>query len=232
MKRSDINYEIHLAEEFFAKFSIHLPKFAMWSLADWSRLPFDSKEIVDCRLGWDVTDFGSGDFRHMGLLLFTLRNGVSGNPLYPKPYAEKIMISRSEQITPMHCHLNKCEDIINRGGGNLCFELFGKVGKRELSAKNFSLTRDGKRLTLSPGERLLLTPGESITLTPGIFHTFYAEKGSDVIVGEVSSVNDDFTDNLFYEELPRFPTMVEDESPYRRLVTDYHIQKPKRRLLW
>ena len=39
-------------------------------------------------------------------------------------YAEKIMISRKDQMSPMHRHIVKAEDIINRGGGTLVLELF------------------------------------------------------------------------------------------------------------
>ena|SRR5690554_1431468 len=41
-------------------------------------------------LGWDITDFGSGEFYKRGLFLFTLRNGKY--KVDKKPYAEKIMI--------------------------------------------------------------------------------------------------------------------------------------------
>ena len=39
-------------------------------------------------------------------------------------YAEKTMISRKDQFSPMHRHNLKAEDIINRGGGKLVLELF------------------------------------------------------------------------------------------------------------
>ena len=34
-------------------------------------------------LGWDVTDFGSKDFEHIGRTLFTLRNGNLHDSRYP-----------------------------------------------------------------------------------------------------------------------------------------------------
>jgi hypothetical protein len=58
---------------------------------------------------------------------------------------------------------------------------------------------------------LRLTPGESVTLTPDIWHAFWGE-GGPVVVGEVSSVNDDVTDNVFEDAIPRFPE-IEDDSP-------------------
>jgi D-lyxose ketol-isomerase len=42
-----------------------------------------------------------------------------------------------------------------------------------------------------------------------------------VLLGEVSTCNDDKNDNRFYEDLGRFPTLEEDEEPYRLLCTEY-----------
>ena len=39
--------------------------------------------------------------------------------------------------------------------------------------------------------------------------------------GEVSMCNDDNCDNRFYEPLGRFPTIEEDEPPYRLLCNEY-----------
>ena len=222
MKRSEINREIRRAEEFFASFQFKLPPFAAYTPADWARHGDEIAEILDCELGWDLTDFGRGDFRREGLLLFTIRNGKIGSKKYPKPYAEKIMISRSEQVTLMHCHVSKTEDIINRGGGRLVFELFNRKGDAvELDDTPVTVSRDGEAVTIPAGGKLILEPGQSITLTPGLFHKFYGEKGSDVMIGEVSAVNDDHNDNVFYEPLRRFPLIEEDEAPYRLLVGDY-----------
>jgi D-lyxose ketol-isomerase len=72
-----------------------------------------------------------------------------------------------------------------------------------------------------PGERIVLTPGESICLVPYLCHKFYGEEGKGtVIVGEVSSVNDDNEDNFFID-VPRFPSITEDEEPVHLLYTDY-----------
>ncbi len=223
MKRSEINREIRNAESFFASLGFRLPRFAFWKPEDWKKHGNEIREITDCCLGWDVTDFGSGDYRHTGLFLFTLRNGVDDSVRYPKRYAEKIMISHSEQVTPMHCHEKKREDIINRGGGNLVFELFNRdlSETRKLASTPVHISRDGELITLKAGEKLILEPGESISITQNLFHKFYAEKGSEVMIGEVSSVNDDHADNMFLNPLPRFPKIDEDEPIYRRLVCDY-----------
>ena len=224
MKRSEINNEIRKAEEFFASFQFKLPKFAYWTPEEMRARRHDPKfrEIFDCNLGWDLTDFGKGNFAKEGLFLFTIRNGITGNAAYPKPYAEKIMISRSNQLTLTHCHEFKREDIINRGGGRLVFELFNRKGNLvELDDTPVKVSRDGEELILKPGEKLILEPGESILLERNVFHRFYAEEGSDVMIGEVSAVNDDHNDNIFYGEQQRFPTIIEDEEPYRYLVSDY-----------
>ena len=47
---------------------------------------------------------------------------------------------------------------------------------------------------------------------------------SRALVGEVSLVNDDTTDNRFYEEIARFSHVEEDEAPFRVLVSDYILK--------
>jgi D-lyxose ketol-isomerase len=79
---------------------------------------------------------------------------------------------------------------------------------------------DGVIKTLPAGVKLKLEPGESITLMPGVWHAFWAE-GKDVLIGEVSTVNDDRTDNIFAEPIDRFSTVEEDEAPLHLLVSDY-----------
>ena len=224
MKRSEINYEIREAEKFFASFQFKLPKFAYWTPEEMraNRKNPAYREIFDCNLGWDLTDFGKGDFRKEGLFLFTIRNGIQDSTVYPKPYAEKIMISRSNQLTLTHCHEFKREDIINRGGGRLVFELFNRKGDLvELDDTPVKVSRDGEELLIPAGEKLILDPGESILLERNVFHRFYAEDGADVLIGEVSAVNDDHNDNIFYGKQLRFPEIIEDEAPYRYLVSDY-----------
>ena len=65
----------------------------------------------------------------------------------------------------------------------------------------------------------MLSPGESICLTQGLYHRFFGE--GRVLVGEVSLVNDDHTDNRFFEAVGRFPSIEEDVAPWRLLVSDY-----------
>ncbi len=179
-----------------------------------------STGIVKNMLGWDLTDFGSGHFRQKGLLLFTLRNGKVKPDR--KPYAEKIMIVDEMQETPMHFHWHKTEDIINRGGGNLMFELFNAGKDENLTFTDVVVKIDGIRKTMPAGSTITLSPGESICLEPMLYHRFWGEGGKGkVLVGEVSSVNDDQKDNRFLEKSGRFPTINENEPPLHLLVSDY-----------
>ena len=90
MKRSEINQILKNAKVFMAEKQFRLPPWAYWSMADWRKNKEDAQEIVENMLGWDITDFGSGDFYNRGLFLFTIRNGKINEDR--NPYAEKIMI--------------------------------------------------------------------------------------------------------------------------------------------
>ena len=221
LKRSQVNATVKIAKRVFADLGMRLPPFAFMTPADWERVGHEYDEIRDCNLGWDVTDFGMEDFAHYGRCLFMLRNGKN-NAAYPKPYAEKFILDPEGQCAPEHFHKVKREDIINRGGGTLVFELYNRRGKTaELADTPVTLARDGELVTVGPGEKLRLEPGESITLEPNVFHAFYAAEGADVMIGEVSSVNDDLADNVFFVPQLRFPVIEEDEAPYHLLVGDY-----------
>jgi D-lyxose ketol-isomerase len=220
MKRSGINQLISDSIVFFNQMNFNLPPWAFWKPNEWKNKYEICSEIVDNMLGWDLTDFGSGDFLQRGLILFSLRNG---NPAKDnKIYAEKIMIVKEEQETPMHFHWSKMEDIINRGGGNLVVDLYKSDENEDFSSDSFRIKIDGISRTINAGDQVILTPGESICLTQGVYHRFYGEKyKGNVLVGEVSAVNDDNTDNRFYEPIGRFPDIVEDEEPLHLLVSDY-----------
>ena len=223
MRRSDINRYIEEAKALFEKINFKLPPFAYWSCAQWHDIGPEADEIRDNSLGWDVTDYGLGEFEKTGLLLFTIRNGnCRKEKAYPKGYAEKIMMVREAQVTPWHYHWNKREDIINRGGGKLVVELYLSDDSDKFSDRAISVSVDGVARTIAPGGRVILEPGESICLEPYVYHTFYAEPGyGPVVVGEVSDVNDDESDNRFYETLGRFPEIQEDVPPVHYLCTEY-----------
>jgi len=221
MKRSLINSYIREAEKFLEKARFTLPPFAHWSLSEWKNKNSEYNEIYKNQLGWDLTDFGKGCFEKSGLLLFTIRNG-NINTACGKPYAEKILLVKPNQITPFHFHKSKMEDIINRyGEGNLKVELYRSIDSKTLDINSdVPVSVDGRNFSVKAGTVLSLGKGESITLKQGIFHQFWSDKAM-LLLGEVSMVNDDHSDNFFLEDAGRFPVIEEDEEPYRLLVGDY-----------
>jgi D-lyxose ketol-isomerase len=119
MKRSELNQIISSSLGFCAERRFALPPFAFLSLHDWKARAGEYQEVLDNQMGWDVGDFGTGDFARVGALLFVLRNGNCSESKYRKPYCEKILIQAEGQVCPLHFHWRKMEDIINRGGGTL-----------------------------------------------------------------------------------------------------------------
>jgi D-lyxose ketol-isomerase len=221
VKRSEINLYITDAINFFEKHRFSLPPFAHWAPETWHERGDEADEISERQLGWDVTDFNSGLFMSCGLTLFTLRNGGLSRAGHHK--SEKIMMVRERQITPLHCHNLKTEDIINRGDsttGELVVQLYNSTADGDLAEAPVSVTCDGVTRKTKAGGTVILKAGESITLPPGLYHSFYSVNGS-ALIGEVSSTNNDATDNLFYQSLSRFPEILEDEPPFRLLSTEY-----------
>jgi D-lyxose ketol-isomerase len=223
MKRSEVNRIMRAADDFIRSYGFILPPFAYWSVDEFRKRLGDARTIVDNRMGWDITDYGKGKFDKLGLFLFTVRNGKVAD--LPKGrgmlYAEKIMITRRDQVSPMHRHNLKAEDIINRGGGKLVLTLFMPDAEGNMDGKKeVSVETDGVVRRLPAGGKLVLGPGESVTLLPGVWHEFVADE-KDVLIGEVSTVNDDLTDNVFAEPIGRFSDIEEDEAPLRLLVSDY-----------
>ena len=224
MKRSVVNEIIRESDRFIRSFGYIMPPFAYWSAEDMkANTASESAMIRDHMLGWDITDYGQGKFDDLGLFLFTVRNGNQANVKdgMGMLYAEKIMISGENQISPMHRHNLKTEDIINKGGATLALELFkadASGGIDENAVVN--VRTDGTMRTMAAGDILRLAPGESVTLEPDCWHAFWGESGP-VLIGEVSNVNDDRTDNIFREPIGRFSDIEEDEAPLHLLVSDY-----------
>ena len=222
MKRSDINDIMANADQFIRSFGFMLPPFATWS-PDQFRANAAGSRIAAAGMGWDITDFGQGHFATLGLFLFTLRNGrladlQRGGGMC---YAEKLLIARQDQVTPMHTHVLKAEDIINRGGATLAVQLCGSdpAGHCDPDAGGTVLC-DGQPRRFRGGEVIHLAPGASVTLMPGDWHAFWGD-GGDVLAGEVSTVNDDTTDNIFRDPVGRFASVDEDVPPRHLLVSDY-----------
>jgi D-lyxose ketol-isomerase len=225
MKRSEINRAIERALRMLDENGLCLPEFAYWTMEEWQKNAPLLGNLRDVMLGWDVTDFGSGDFVHCGAVLFTIRNGKKGDPKAGTPYAEKLIfqIGETAQEIPFHYHTEKTEDIINRGGGTLALELYCATPGGGLDRKrDVTVRMDGIWRTARPGEIVEVAKGRSITLTPGLLHRFWAKQGcGDLVVGEVSSVNDDTKDNTFLMETPRFAAIEEDEPASRPLCNEY-----------
>lgn len=220
MKRSEINSLIEDASSFARSHGLLLPPFALWSPEEWRSKGHEADEIRDCMLGWDLTDFGSGDFPDRGLIMFTIRNGHLTDRRYSKPYCEKMLITDQKQVTPTHFHWSKTEDIINRGGGDLVVQVYNSTPEEDLDDSEVLVSIDGVLRAVEAGGTVTLTPGESIYLPRGMYHQFWAEKGR-VLLGEVSTVNDDTSDNRFHETVGRFPQIEEDEPPRYLLFSEY-----------
>jgi len=222
MKRSEINRCIIDAKEFLERQNFRLPPFAFWTPQDWASKGPECEEIRANGLGWDVTDFGRGDFARFGLVLFTLRNGNQRDKRWKKPYAEKILLPIPGQMTPMHFHWTKMEDIINRGGGNMIMKVYNATEDDKLADTPVEVVTDGVVRTVPAGTELVVKPGESVTVPRRLFHAFWIQEGTErVLIGEVSSVNDDEIDNYFLEPIGRFPEIEEDEPPVHLLCIDY-----------
>ena len=83
----------------------------------------------------------------IGLFMFTIRNGHPRNwkTRQGKLYAEKILIVDVDQVTPMHFHWIKMEDIINRGGGRLVIQLYNSTPDEDLDRESPVQRIDGRR---------------------------------------------------------------------------------------
>ncbi|RRG11106.1 MAG: D-lyxose/D-mannose family sugar isomerase [Lactobacillus sp.] len=224
MKRSKINEIIDDTIIFAKERGLYLPPFAYWNMDNWDSADSSYQEIIDNMLGWDVTDFNEGHYSKRGLTTFTFRNGNFNNKeKYPKPYCEKLLIVEDGQELPFHFHWYKEEDIINRGGGTLELTLYNSTPDEEFDTDSeVTVVMDGHHITVPAGTTLELLPGESITLTQKIYHRWRGQKGTGkIMLFEVSSTNDDNTDNRFYEKLPRIPSIDEDTAATHLIFDDY-----------
>lgn len=225
MKRSEINRAVQWASELMKEYHISLPSYAAWSPAEWKAREAETGLIRKLMLGWDITDFGCGDFDRIGTVLYTLRNGSDTDPGTGVPYCEKYLVLQDGQRLPKHYHVSKTEDIINRAGGLLQVFLWNADPEtgRELDT-DVVVFQDGIRHVYRPGEEILVSPGNSISLTPYLAHIFGPKPGSGpLICGEVSKVNNDLTDNFFLEPTSRFPEIEEDEPALHPMCNEYEF---------
>ena len=223
MKRSRINSVIQDMEALIQKYSFSIPPFARWTPEDWQSAGHEYDEIRDNCLGWDITDCGLENFDQIGFSLLTIRNGnQKRSDLYPKPYAEKLLMLYEGQSFPMHYHWSKMEDIINRGGNDIYITVYNGDKDGSKLDSDVEVHCDGRKTIVPAGTRICLKPGESITITQYMYHDFQVPPtGGPVLLAEVSMCNDDEHDNCFYKPVGRFPKIEEDEAPYRLLCNEY-----------
>lgn len=157
---------------------------------------------------WDITDFGCGDFSKYGLTLVNLCEEPE--------YCEKLMLAWQGQHIFAHSHNIKKEDIISRFG-TLAVQVWNNpertVGER------FTVQVNSQPREVASGDIVYLQSGERITLIPGVYHAFWSV-GEYCVIGEVSTANDDVNDNIFLDDIGRFPTIEEDAPPIAKLVSE------------
>ena len=226
MKRSEINRALRELEEMCIREHCYLPPFCHFTPEEWAAASHEYDEVRDCMLGWDITDYGLGDYDKVGMALITIRNGCRAMAdKYPKAYAEKLLFVKEGQYSPNHFHWYKTEDIVNRGGGNVLIRVHNSHPDESVDHESdVTVHTDGRTYTVPAGTQIRLTPGESIHIPQRLYHDFSVEEGTgDVLLGEVSQCNDDRTDNHFDPPVRRFPAIEEDEAPYRLLCNEYPV---------
>lgn len=228
MKRSEINDSILLARDFFEAFRFHLPKWAFWNLQNWEHTGAEVQAIKDYRMGWDVTDFGSEDFRGAGMVSFLLRNGqipktfLADNPdqepSQARSYSEKIILVQVRQVCPLHYLHSRDIDLLNRGGGDLVVQLHYPDAEDGVDVeRRVPVLVNGIVYNIKAGGIVRLVPGDSITIAAGLYRKFWAEKSS-CLVGEISSRCDEENDYHFLDETLHRITSIEEDEPCLHLL--------------
>jgi hypothetical protein len=223
MKRSEINREIQFSLKVLEENHYLLPPIAFYDREAWLAHKDEQRMAIENGMGWDVTDYGHGRFDEFGLCVFTLRNGNLKSSKSHIPYSEKVLVMKPGQRLPLHMHITKIEDIINRGGGTLMIQMYNSIDEYTVDYETkVTVYLDAVEKIVDAGEPLEIKPGESITIRPGQYHKFWAGKdGEYLIVGEVSTVNDDSIDNRHVENIRRFTKIEEDEEPIALLKNEY-----------
>jgi D-lyxose ketol-isomerase len=232
MKRSQVNRAIHEAHELFTRLGFPLPEWASWSPEHWQGVGPEADEIRKHGLGWMVTDFGSGDFEHCGLTIFVVSSGlwVPGGPTVGQPYAEKYFMVLPGQVTPDHFHIEKDETLKVLKGGRLEVELsWPTPDGRSLSSDDVNVTVDSISRKIPAGGLITLEPGQRVHFPRRLAHLFRGRQGDGkVFAGELSTPNDDKTDNIFPGRDVTSKPIVEDEPPAFVLLNEY---SPARQLI-
>ena len=229
MKRSEINKALKELEAMCQKYCCYLPPFCHFTPEEWETKGHEYDEVRDCMLGWDITDYGLGKFDEMGFSLITIRNGNRNMAdKYPKVYAEKLLYLKENQYAPNHFHWYKTEDIINRGGGNVLIRVYNSLPNEEVDYESdVTVHTDGRTYTVPAGTQIRLTPGESIHIQQYLYHDFTVEKGTGdyylnyELTTHQKEASEFILNHRFEKPIGRFPTIEEDEAPYRLLCNEY-----------
>ncbi len=224
MKRSEINRSLRWAKDFLEANNHRLPPMAYWDMDTWRVHKAQLDTVKRTMLGWDITDFGTGNFAEIGAVLYTIRNGLLADPSVGVPYCEKFILMKDGQRLPKHYHVFKTEDIINRAGGTLQIFLWNADKDGNQLDTDVRVYMDGILRIAKAGEEIRIEKGASISLPPYVAHVFGPLPASgDLLIGEVSKVNDDNTDNFFLEPTSRFADIEEDEEILHPLCNEYHL---------
>ena len=66
MKRSEINRALRELEAMCEKYRCYLPPFCRFTPDEWKTKGHEYDEVRECMLGWDITDYGLGNFDKIG----------------------------------------------------------------------------------------------------------------------------------------------------------------------
>jgi D-lyxose ketol-isomerase len=235
MKRSEINAAIARAIDNAKKYGVALPKWA-----DWHPLQFgaDCDGIRHQRLGWKAVDFGLDKFNECGLVVLSLTAPLVdeyGEPLttaqrvgaydYPVTgFSRKYLFVQAGQTEPHHFHRQKKrKEVKVIAGSSVRFELAWADSDTELSSTREVVVQvDGMSHHLPANGSIVVNPGETITLPGDLSHIISVPAGGpDTIMEEISTANNDRSDNIFPFMTPTSQPVIEDQEARYQLLDEH-----------
>ena len=181
MKRSEINRALRELEAMCKKYRCYLPPFCRFTPDEWKTKGHEYDEVRECMLGWDITDYGLGNFDEVGFSLITIRNGSRkhAGEVSRRSTQKSSCILKEGQYSPNHFHWFKTEDIINRGGGNVLIRVYNSKEDESIDYEtDVTVHTDGRTYAVPAGTQIRLTPGESIFIYQRLYHDFTVEPGT------------------------------------------------------
>jgi len=166
--------------------------------------------------GLDVTDYGLGNFDTVGLVAYVLDNRRR------EGYAHKRLVLARNQICPNHYHWTKSETICCEDG-QILITLGGQAVRHgagwdercrlvDVEVNNVPVHHDHGQIEMGT-VAITLNAGDAIFLPHGTWHEFRAV-GGFALAEEVSTFNDDDTDNVFScPDILRFPPEIDQDVP-------------------